>query len=345
MDLIQFEERNNIENLILKHTIKVFNYENFYSDLPIYSAYINLSNLSREIKDEDLNYQRNRPRDQQKLIKLYTYLCSEYKEYYPTTRWEIIFGSVNNQDLKLLDGAHRVSVSRNLIDVISRILIYDFKSEEERFNYFKIINESSDLAEYYRRDINDEIIELQSQITKYIKDNNYINDTVDYWKNYCHINWISTPFLRTDKVDPIIGKIINNYFEDLSELDKCNKTFSDKYYELIEIIEWINKALSQNSNKYIGSFLSYKSITDRTTKCRAIKKDNIVCNNSNKGGNEIDRCGTHKDPKRFKLTELPQYEKLHILAKESKCGLGFIFNENEASVMYSVYKEHKKLIL
>ena len=331
-----------IWKLIEQHTIKRKKKDPRFADVPDYRAYINLSNFSRAVQDEEINYEKNRPRDNQKLTKLYTYLCDVYKktDKYPTMRWEIIMGSVKGANIRLLDGAHRLSVCRNLIGVICKISIYDFKSEEERFEFFKIINESSDLAEYYRCDTNDEIRHLQSDLLLYLKEKNYINDHVDYWAEKCKIDSVSTPFLRTDKVDPILGKLISLYYENLA--DQSKRSYAEKYNDLVGIVESINSILITASDKYVSSFNSFKFMMDRTQKCRAVRNDNTVCSNSHRGGNKIDRCGVHKDEKKFKLAELPRYEKIIELAKRFKCGLGFIFNESEMAVMYAVYRENCK---
>ena len=349
MDLITFNDEDFVYNKIVKYTVLKISDDmvnKLFSDVPIYSAYINLSAFSQNIEESEIMYERNRPRDLQKIQSIYTYLCTNVNEngIYPTQRWDLVFGSLNFKDLRLIDGAHRFCVSKDIIGLYCKVSIYDFPDEVARFQYFKNINKSTDMAEYYRLDSVDQTISLTESICHELTENGYIQDSVDYWQTECKIPGISTPFLNSSKVKPIIAKLVELYHNQLSEFEQISKLSDNKKIEIFIILNWINEQLVLNPNKYVGQFNSYKFFGERSKKCLAIKRDGYVCDNSNAGGNKLNRCGTHKDEK-YLLGKFPQYSKCVQLAKESGCALGFIWNESDIAVMFSLYKHHQESIL
>ncbi len=160
-DLINLESKQKtLYDIILSHC----NHDTivnmgFFKGKPL-TLICNLQQLSQELLTSGnllrINYEKNRKpneTDPNRVTKIINYQLGSYEDgLYDTSDWKLTFGMIgNNYDsIRLMDGGHRLQASLELPNVSSYIQIIKFKTEEDRFEKFQLINTSTDLPEKYR---------------------------------------------------------------------------------------------------------------------------------------------------------------------------------------------------
>jgi hypothetical protein len=98
-------------------------------------------------------YEKNRPIDEEKVIQISIYE-KKYKEKYGSYDFhlsKINLATVNNDDLKIIDGQHRIKSALLLEgEVNCDIVITNYTCEEDRFNSYLTINKNTPVDEFYK---------------------------------------------------------------------------------------------------------------------------------------------------------------------------------------------------
>ena len=321
--------------------------DGFFINLPSHEGIICLSDFLEDCKNLNINihYQRNRERNKAKVDKIYQNLLVSREEIeggffrYPTSTWCLYFVTVKGLDARLVDGAHRCQAcQQGLRDLHTQVKVYDFETEEERWEFFLRINESSDLADIYRN-----TDEARQQ---------FVKDFISKFRSLFGDEWMRVPdYKRRELITssvPYITAVDSARFLELTTLiwpDNCSFIDEDKKTEkLTKYIKEINSNLKRNlPNKLkIWSQIDGEVINNR---CRAIvSTTNERCRNrldSDYAKRQVKEgiflCGIHKNYKRDNI--VVNHDMIKKEASESGCYIGLIQTEEEWEDAYEAIIE------
>jgi len=321
-DLITF---NNISpiSIINKYTLEIRNL-NMYSQVNKPVVYVcNLEKIFNELKENKINiiYSKNRPPDNKKINDIVLY---QQSVGYDTIDWKITAATVNENDFKLIDGGHRALAALDLLNIIGELHVYNFSSELERFEKFKIINISSDLPDIYKLDCNDIYKILIDNIMSLI-DNKYFD--ID---NSLYMDGFNTyaPFLEKEKFKTLLFLKRYLFFGDFINFIDNIDIEANKFIENINIIndEIVNKILFTGCGSAKFAELSILIQKNNNT-CGAINKiTNRRCTLNSiiayKGF-----CGYHKKNETIDYNKIMFIDIISIV-KRFNVGIGLLSNDD-----------------
>ena len=302
---IMMDDLININGICPLEIIK--NHTIYIRDLTMYklgktpTIYVcNLEKIFSKLKENkiDIIYSKNRPADNKKIQEIILY---QQSVGYDTSDWRLIGATINGRDFKIIDGGHRSLASLDLLDIIGEIHIWDFSSELERFEKFKIINISSDLPEIYKLSFDDMYKILIEKIIFSIDEKFFYIDKSLYTDGFITY----APFLEKEtfknflflKRYTIFGEF-TNFIDNIDiEAEKFINKLTIINYEIVDKILFTGcgaakfptlSALIQNNN-------SICSAINKTTRKRCLNKSSFTYNGF---------CGYHKN------NESPDYNKI-----------------------------------
>jgi len=231
--------------------------------------------------ENECKYERNRYINEETIEKIVEYQKDYYKKHkkYSVATGKIVIGGINGKNWKILDGQHRIRAFSLLQDkgpAFGDITVINFDNEDEMFEAFKTLNESTPVPEQYKNGnpIHTEIL----QGVKLLFDKEY-KDTIS------KADKPQRPNINSQKMIDRMAENINNDNDNISSIQvfyiKNHDNSINKELSIENIFKLIKKYNSYLSHRKIDFFPLYGGGKDieklKNTRLSLYSKINNKC--------------------------------------------------------------------